>query len=109
LRLAQTVIAGLVVQPGDIADTCSEWFGAAAQWALGTSPRVTNGVVGRAGATPADECARQLLPRGERDKKRSLRPGATSVVGLAVALRSHWRGDAVRSQGDVLHFDIAVS
>src|SRR3546814_2873026 len=56
-HLARSVIAGLVpaIHAGDRLLASLERLGAAAEWALGTSPRATTGMVGCAGAITAND------------------------------------------------------
>src|SRR3546814_8466636 len=56
-RLTKTVIAGLVpvIHARNTLLTSPVRFGAAEEWNLGTSPRMTTGVVGRAGGTVGKE------------------------------------------------------
>src|SRR3546814_8420371 len=56
-HLAQFVIAGLVpaIHASDRLLASLERLGAAAEWALGTSPRATTGMVGYAGAITAND------------------------------------------------------
>src|SRR3546814_2080787 len=81
-RLSQTVIAGLdpAVHAGNRFLTSLERFGAAAEWALGTSPRVTSGIGGGGCAIAADDVRPRRGGRGGRAA-----PGAPRGGGPARA------------------------